>query len=298
RRDAAQLQYERAQKLFASNPAFEQDLKWAKELFDEANNTYEQIVKEDKGYVGVIKFRDPRRTPVNAPIAGTITFIGFTPGQLDLNGDYRKLFTIVDTTTVWARGDVFLNDVWKLKAGEEVVVHPAGKPERSLKGTIHWIGDTADAANRTVPVLVDVPNPGQQLALGGFVRIEFLRYRQKAIAVPEEAVVDDGSTKRIYVAVGGEKFQPTQVEVGVRQDGWWQVLSGVQEGDRVIGQGAALLGSIRQEAVRSQKSEQRPGNWFVFLPTPDFWILTPLFPMFNRIIRFSLDHRLLVMSVA
>jgi RND family efflux transporter MFP subunit len=253
RRDAAQLEYDRAQKLVAANPAFGQDLKWAKELLDEANDTYEQIAKEDRNYVGVIRFRDPRRTPVLAPISGTITSIDFTPGQLDLNGDFRKLFTIVDTAAVRVRADVFLADVWKLKPGDEVVVHPAGNPGRAVKGTIAWIGDTVDAVNRTVPVLADVANPDQQLALGGFVRMEFPRYRQKAIAVPEEAVVDDGATKRIYVAMGGEKFQPMQVQVGVLQNGWWQVLSGVQEGDRVIARGAALMGSVRQEAPEAER---------------------------------------------
>lgn len=256
RRDAAQVEYERAQKLFAGNPAYEQDMKWAKELSDAANETYEQIAKEDKNYVGVIKFRDPRKTTVTAPIAGTITFIGFTPGQLDLNGEFRKLFTISDTSVVFARGDVYVADVWKLKAGDAVLVHPAAHPERSLKGTIHWVGDTVDPVTRTVPVLADVSSPNQELPIGGFVRMEFPRSRRKAIAVPEQAVVDDGTTKRIYLAVGPEKFQPVQVEVGTRQDGWWQVVAGLQAGDQVITKGAGLLGSMRPANQNDHHDEE------------------------------------------
>jgi len=269
RKDAAQLEYDRAQKLYASNPAFEQDVKWAKEWLDEANDTYEQIVKEDRRMDGVVKFRDPRRTPVMAPITGTITSVDFTPGQLDLNGDFRKLFTIADTSEVWAQGEVFINDVWKLKPGEEVLVYAASspnrplaadadekltdRPERALKGTIQWIGDTVDAVKRTVPVIVDVPNNSQQLALGGFVRLQFEQSRRKAVAVPESAVVDDGTSKRIYLAEGREKFQPLEVEVGIRRDGWWQVVSGLQEGDQVIARGAGLLGSIRQQSPEGER---------------------------------------------
>ena len=260
RRDAAKIELDRAQKLFDANPAYEQDLKWAKELYDEANNTWQQIDKEDKGYVGVIKFRDPRKTPVYAPIAGTITYVGFTPGQLDLNGEFLKLFTIVDTSTVWARADVFASDVWKLKAGEAVVVHPAGHPEISLQGSIRWIGDTMDPATRTVPVLADIPNPNRELAIGGFVQVEFSTHRQKAVAVPEQAVIDDGSSKRIYVSVGGEKFQPVDVEVGVRKDGWWQVLSGVDLGDSVVTKGVALLGAMRPPATVQQSEFLAPGE--------------------------------------
>ncbi len=173
--------------------------------------------------------------------------MGFTAGQLDLNGEFRKLFTIVDTSTVWARADVFLTDAWKLKAGDEVMVHPAGHADVSLKGSIHWISDTVDPVSRTVPVLADIPNPKQELGIGGFVRMEFPHSRQTAFAVPDGAVMDDGTTRRGYLAVGDDKFQPVEVTLGTRRDGWWQVLSGLQPGDRVIAKGAAVLGSVRIE---------------------------------------------------
>ena len=252
--DAAKLEYERAQKLAKANPVYEQDMKWAKEWMDETEDVYQTYVKEDRNYVGVIKFRDPRKTPVTSPIAGTITTMDFTPGQLDANGDYRKLFTVVDTSTVWARGDVYVADVWKLKAGDAVLVHPSAHPETSLKGTIHWVGDTVDPTTRTVPVLADVANPNGDLAIGGFVRMEFPRLRQKAVAIPELAVVDDGTSKRIYVAAGPEKFQPVQVALGVKQNGWWQVVSGVQQGDQVITKGAGLLGAVKPPTEQHEES--------------------------------------------
>ena len=246
RKDAAQFEYDRAQKLAAANPAFEQDLKWAKELLDEANDAYEQIAKQDLGYVGVIKFRDPRKIPVAAPISGTIATIDFVPGQLNLNGEYRKLFTIVDTTQVWVRGQIYLSDVWKLKAGQAVQVFPEGASSRAITGAVRWIGDSVDPANRTVPVILTVPNPDRRVALGSFARIEFPQ-RKRAVAVPEQAVVDDGTTRRVYVARDQNRFEALAVELGVKRDGWWQVLSGLQEGDRVIAKGAGLLGSLRQE---------------------------------------------------
>jgi multidrug efflux pump subunit AcrA (membrane-fusion protein) len=46
------------------------------------------------------------------------------------------------------------------------------------------------------------------------------------------------------VARADDTFMPVKVEMGVRQGGWWQVNSGLVEGDRVIAQGAALLGSM------------------------------------------------------
>jgi Cu(I)/Ag(I) efflux system membrane fusion protein len=65
------------------------------------------------------------------------------------------------------------------------------------------------------------------------------------VAVPEQAVLDNGATRKVYVAREENRFAALDVELGVKQDGWWQVLSGVGEGDRVVSKGAGLLGSLR-----------------------------------------------------
>jgi cobalt-zinc-cadmium efflux system membrane fusion protein len=258
RRDAAQVAYERAEMLAKSSPAFEQDLKWAEELLDEAEDALQQITKQDQDYVGVVRFRDPRRTPVVAPITGTITSVDFVPGQLNPNGEYRKLFTIADTSEVWVRAQAYLSDVWMLRTGQPVKIFPEGA-ERPRTGTVRWIGDTVEPSSRTVPVIVTVPNAEQPLALGSFARVEFPQ-RRRAVAVPEQAVLDDGTTRRVYVAREENRFVLLDVELGVKQDGWWQVIAGLTEGDRVIAKGAGLLGSLRQE----QLSESVPPD-----PSPE-----------------------------
>jgi cobalt-zinc-cadmium efflux system membrane fusion protein len=246
RRDAAQLAYERAEMLAKSNPAFEQDLKWAEELLDEAEDALQQVTKQDQDYVGVVRFRDPRRTPVVAPLSGTITSVDFVPGQLNPNGEYRKLFTIADTSEVWVRAQTYVSDVWMLRTGQPVKIFPEGAAGPPRAGTVRWIGDTVEPSSRTVPVIITVPNSEQPLALGSYARVEFPQ-RRRAVAVPEQAVLDDGTTRRVYLAREENRFVLLDVELGVKQDGWWQVIAGLAEGDRVIAKGAGLLGSLRQE---------------------------------------------------
>ncbi|MCH7978622.1 MAG: efflux RND transporter periplasmic adaptor subunit [Acidobacteria bacterium] len=260
RKEAAELEHERAQKLFAANPLFEQDLEWAKELLAEATDAYEEIVTQEKNYVGVMEWRDPRKTPVVSPINGAVTSVDFIPGQVNLFDEYRKLFTIVDTSEVWVRGAVYVSDAVKLQIGQRVLVYPQSNPSRPLRATVHYIDDRVNPVNRTLSVLLDVPNPQEQLFLGGFVRMEFQQPRRQAIAVPEQAVVDDGAIQWIYVAMDEETFLPLEVEMGIRKEGWWQVVSGLQEGDRVIGKGAALLGSLRQSQPETPAASHSPAT--------------------------------------
>ncbi|OFV98022.1 MAG: hypothetical protein A3F68_04320 [Acidobacteria bacterium RIFCSPLOWO2_12_FULL_54_10] len=248
RQDAAQVELDRAQKLASANPAYEQDLKWAKTLFDEAKKIHDEIAEQEKNYANAIKARDPRKTPITTPIAGQVTAIDFVPGQIGLTDEYLKLLTVTDTSFVWVWTQVQLHDAWKIKTGQVAQVFPADTTDNPLAGKVQYIDDAVDPANRTLRVLVRVPNANQRLALGSFARVEFST-QVRTIAVPEKAVVDEGSTKHVYVIREDGTFEPLLIEVGMKQDGWWQVISGLSEGDRVIGEGAGMLGSFRQQEV-------------------------------------------------
>jgi RND family efflux transporter MFP subunit len=258
RMEAALLNHERAQKLLAVNPAYEADLGWAGELADEATAIYEEVARQEETFAGVMKFRDPRKIPVVSPIDGVIVTVDFVPGELNEFDQYRQLFTIVDTSRVWVRASVYITDVWNLRPGQSVRVIPAAGGASTLQGKIHWLGDTLNPVDRTVPVLVDVANEGEVFALGSFAHLEFIK-QQRGLLVPEEAVVDTGLLRWVYVAGQEGTFTPRSVEVGGKQDGWWQILSGLEEGDRVVSQGAGLLGALpRREEPVVQSNQSAP----------------------------------------
>ena len=131
-------------------------------------------------------------------------------------------------------------------------VFGATRETRPVVGRLRWIGDPIEPVNRTVQVLVDVSNEGQLFALGSFARLEFEQPR-KVLAVPEEAVVDEGTSRWVYVARGEGSFAPVQVQVGVKRGGWWEVSGGLMEGDQVVARGAAILGSMpRPQALAGE----------------------------------------------
>jgi RND family efflux transporter MFP subunit len=260
RRNAARLEYDRWQALSANNPAFQADADWARQLLDQASEDYNEIVRQDNTYQAVMKWRDPRTTPVTAPIDGILTSIDFVPGELNPTDDYRQLFTIVDLGEVWVRAHVLLDDVTKLKDGDSARVVPANDEGNPVAGRIRWIGDVIDPVNRTLPVLVDVSNARQAFALGSFARLEFAQEKH-ALAVPEEAIVDEGTSRWVYVSRQEGAFTPVKVELGAKRDGWWEVTSGLLAGDQVIAKGAALLGSMpRPDGTQNGPTASLPSS--------------------------------------
>jgi len=62
-----------------------------------------------------------------------------------------------------------------------------------------------------------------------------------ALAVPESAIVYD-SQEHPYLFVSKDSdYVPLSIQVGLEQDGWVEVLSGLEQGQLVVTQGAYEL---------------------------------------------------------
>jgi multidrug efflux pump subunit AcrA (membrane-fusion protein) len=78
--------------------------------------------------------------------------------------------------------------------------------------------------------------PGQ--TAGGSVAIKVI---SDAMAVPESAIVYDPKEQPFLFILNGVSYEPHQVKVGMVQDGWVEVVSGLEQGQPVVTQGAYEL---------------------------------------------------------
>ena len=64
--------------------------------------------------------------------------------------------------------------------------------------------------------------------------------RENAIVIPEEAIWPVGQDKTVFVVVDG-KAQQRVVQIGVRQPGVVEILSGLDEGETIVTAGQMKL---------------------------------------------------------
>ncbi|RME10905.1 MAG: efflux RND transporter periplasmic adaptor subunit, partial [Aquificota bacterium] len=74
----------------------------------------------------------------------------------------------------------------------------------------------------------------------------FERPLGEALAVPESAVVDTGKRQIVFVEKEPGLYEPRRVRVGRRAEGYYEVLEGLREGERVVVRGTFLLDSEAQ----------------------------------------------------
>jgi Cu(I)/Ag(I) efflux system membrane fusion protein/cobalt-zinc-cadmium efflux system membrane fusion protein len=81
--------------------------------------------------------------------------------------------------------------------------------------------------------------------------------------VPQEAVIDSGVRKRVFVSRGKGKFEPREVTLGVEgNDYTFEVIDGLSEGDEIVLSGQFMFDSESRlkEAIAKMLESRNPGT--------------------------------------
>jgi RND family efflux transporter MFP subunit len=185
---------------------------------------------------------------LRAPISGVITETYVSPGANVRAGE--TVFRIVDVETVYVSGKVPEVEISKLRRLTGAELEVPGADQVLRVGRRISIGRVVDPDDRTVSVIYEVSNRDHHLAVGQavFLRL-FTSAGRVCPAIPESAAVDDGGRPVVFLQWEGEAFVRRPVKLGSSENGYVQVVEGLQAGDRVVSRGAYL---IRLAALSNQ----------------------------------------------
>ena len=155
----------------------------------------------------------------------------------------KELYTIADLSTVWVNVDIYESEIPFVRPGQMAKVTLSYDPGVTFNGKVSFIYPYVDEKTRTAKARLDVPNPGFKLKPDMYVNAEIKIDGGKHLAVPEEAVLDSGMRKVVFIDKGNGHFEPKEVKLGAKMDGHYQVLSGLNEGERVASSSVFLLDS-------------------------------------------------------
>lgn len=184
--------------------------------------------------------------PVTAPLSGVVVERNVVAGEVvDSN---KLLFTITDTSQMWLRLNVPLEEAGYVAIGRKVRFRPDGSTS-PVSGTIDWLSTSADQKTRTVSARATLRNPDGRLLNESFGSgTIILREEPDAIVVPNEAVQWDGSCSVVFVRDKAwfedrspRLFYTRSVRVGTRTDDVTEIIAGVLPGEVVASVGSEVL---------------------------------------------------------
>jgi len=178
---------------------------------------------------------------IHSPMSGVVTKKDLVMGHRLTEGDMP--YEITDLSSVWVLADAYESDLARIKLGMTATLSLQAFPNRVFKGRVIFIDPILDAKTRTAKVRLEFPNPTGELRPEMFGEVTMQAAPRQGLRVPLDAVIDSGTSKVVFVAVGEGKFQPRAVNVGAASSDAVEVLSGLQAGEQVVTRANFLIDS-------------------------------------------------------
>jgi HlyD family secretion protein len=175
---------------------------------------------------------------IRTPIAGIVSDRPVYPGEMPPSG--TPLLSIVDISQVVARANVPVRDAEFIKVGRPATLTG---PDGDIAGKVTVVSPSANPGTTTVEVWVQASNPGEKLRPGANIHLSIkAETLQDVIIVPAAALLNsDTGTDKIMIAGADKLAHGRIISVGVRQGDNVQIVSGIQEGEKVIVSGGLGL---------------------------------------------------------
>jgi len=158
--------------------------------------------------------------------------------------------------TLWVYAEVYENDIGLVSPGQDVEVTLPALPGRVIRGAIRAIDPVLNPSTRTVRVRAEIPDKSGLLKPEMFVNVTIKAPLGDALAVPSDAVLDTGTRQLAFVEIGDGEFDPREVKVGHLADGYYEILSGLKAGEKVVTQANFLIDSESKLRATGQKASQ------------------------------------------
>ncbi len=185
-----------------------------------------------------------RTLTIYSPVNGYVVQKAALKGMRVMPGE--KLFDIADLSTVWIISDIYESDLPMVRTGDTARITLSYFPGREFTSRIDYVYPTLSGETRTAKARFSIPNPKMQLKPQMYTDVEVKVGLGRKLSIPDAAVIDTGTRQVVYVDKGDGYFEPREVMLGVRSEGYREVIGGLKAGEKVASAATFLIDSEAQ----------------------------------------------------
>lgn len=185
---------------------------------------------------------EPSKTlTLYSPVAGVVTRKDVVEGmKLDAGA---MPYEIVDLSSLWVLADVYESELRFVREGMPATLKLHAFPNREFTGKVVFIDPLLNPQTRTVKLRLTFANPSGELRPEMFGEVVLRGAPHQGLRIPPDAIIDSGIDKVVFVAVGEGKFAPRKVRLGEADGTSVEVITGLQQGERVVSRANFLIDS-------------------------------------------------------
>ena len=172
---------------------------------------------------------------ITAPFSGIIGKRGISGSSL--GSENTIILTLDDSRKILC--DLKIPETYAavLKKDLKLKAKFSAYKDKSYEGKIESIASRVDPQTRSILARAKINNENTEIIPGSLLEIEIFYNEKNALSVPDTSIMYEGSKKFIYKIIENNMIKKTEVETGVRYKGNLEILSGLNEGDKIIAEG-------------------------------------------------------------
>jgi Cu(I)/Ag(I) efflux system membrane fusion protein len=144
------------------------------------------------------------------------------------------LYKLADLSVVWLYADIYEYELPFIRLGQQASIQLAYIPAETFTGRAIYIYPSLNPETRTAKVRFEIPNSHERLKPEMYANVEIKVQLGRKLAVPEGAIINTGIRQIAILDKSNGYFEPREVKVGSKADNYYEVLSGLKAGERVV----------------------------------------------------------------
>lgn len=180
---------------------------------------------------------------IHSPSTGVVIKKIAVEGHYAKPGEHQ--YEIADLSTVWVDVEIYEYELPFVHKGMDATMELAYIPGKTFRGKVLFIYPYLTPKTRTARLRLQFANPDGDLKPEMYANVVLdSAIATDAVVVPQEAVIDSGVRKLVFVYEGKGKFRPQEVRLGVEGQGdTYQVISGLEAGQQIVVSAQFMLDS-------------------------------------------------------
>ncbi len=180
----------------------------------------------------IVKLKDEN---VVAPFSGVLGVRGLTEDVL--GSDNSVIITLDDISVIYS--DLKIPEVFAavMKKGLPVEAKFSGYKNKIYFGEIDGVSSRINAETRSLLTRIKINNENFELIPGSLLEVTVNYNVRNSIGVPDTSLMLEGNKAFVYKVSNENTANKVEVKIGIRDEGYVEVISGLNEGDIIVAEG-------------------------------------------------------------
>jgi len=198
------------------------------------DNLISELVLKDYVKKGdlIVKLKDRN---IIAPFNGVLGYRGIT-GDI-LGSDSSIIITLDDNSIIYS--DLKIPETFAafIKKDLPIKAKFSGNKNKTYSGKVYAVSSRINAETRSLLTRVMIKNTNSELIPGSLLEVVINYNERNSLAIPDTSMMLEGSKTYAYKVSKDNITNKTEIEVGIRNDGFIEIISGLNEGETIVAEG-------------------------------------------------------------